>query len=98
MTRTRLDPTWGETIYVDDDSRYIVSLVVGYSEDDLNPTTKLGVSALDDHVAQAEDKMTAAAAAALELTRDGESSGTRWYVYDRLTGIGRLYEQGDFEL
>lgn len=44
-----------------------------------------------------EDGVTspeAALAAALELTRDLDSSSTQWYVHDRETGVLHLIEQG----
>lgn len=34
-----------------------------------------------------------ALAAAIELTRDEGSEGTHWYIFDRETGIGEMYEQ-----
>lgn len=64
--------------YVDPDSRYVVSLIVGYGDNDvISP----------EH----------AVASALELTRDGESGDTHWYVYDRWTKTLHLIEQRDAE-
>lgn len=36
-----------------------------------------------------------ALAAALALTRDDGSDGTQWWVHDRVTGQGRVIEQGE---
>lgn len=76
------------TIYVDGGQRdrYVVSLVVGYADEDLSSA---GLSS--------EEASKLAAAAALDLTRDTNSSDTTWFVYDRVTEELRNFEQGEFE-
>ena len=84
----RVDNTGGrveevETIYVSPEDRYIVSLVVGYSEEEFSdqsrfPNTPLG-----------------AFGGALDLTRDEGSPDTTWFVYDRKTGEMHEFEQDD---
>ena len=64
--------------YVDADSRYVVSFMVGYSDTEA-------------------DSPKEAVAHALDLTQDEESHHTHWYVYDRVTQILHLVEQGDVE-
>lgn len=81
-TPAKLASEIGNT-YASNNDRYIVSLIVGYAD----------ASDSDDGV----DSPEAAAAAALELTRDLGSLSTHWYVHDRKTGETRLLEQGDFE-
>lgn len=77
------------TIYVDlERDRYIVSLIVGYSDEDL---------ARDGGEDEGEISARAAAAAALDLTRDDGSGDTTWFVYDRQTGETHEFEQSDFE-
>lgn len=71
-----------DSIYVDSDERFVVSLIVGYS-------------APDHGVAPKTPKE--AAAAALALTRDEGSYGTHWFVYDRQTGKMHRFEQQEFE-
>ena len=61
--------------YVGEKDRFVVSLVVGYSEDD-------GVKTPEEALAWA-----------LELTRDGGSWDTNWYVFDRKTGALHMLEQ-----
>lgn len=61
--------------YVGEKDRFVVSLVVGYSEDD-------GVETPEE-----------ALRSALDLTRDGGSWDTNWYVFDRKTGTMHLLEQ-----
>ena len=67
-----------DSVYVTQQARYVVSLIVGY-----------------DHlpVTSAQD----AAAAALELTYDGDSAGTLWHVHDRETGQTLKMEQVSFD-
>lgn len=60
--------------YVDPDNRYVVSLIVGYNNNDV--------------VSPAH-----AVATALDLTRDGDSCSTQWWVYDRHTHTLHLIEQ-----
>ncbi|HVM29924.1 MAG TPA: hypothetical protein VM305_04045 [Candidatus Limnocylindrales bacterium] len=101
------------TIYDDPNDRYLVSLIVSYSDavlegllagvgEDLDEGGGEGLvqesTAIDRAVAGQTDKMKAAALAALELTRDAGSHGTQWYVYDRLTGTDRLITQSDFDV
>lgn len=65
--------------YVNADSRFIVSLVVGYSDMD-------NVQTLEDALLHA-----------IDLTRDGGSWDTHWYVHDRQTGITHQLEQKEGE-
>jgi hypothetical protein len=74
-----------QSIYVDDDDRFVVALVVGYPMDET----------LIEEFGHASAPELAACAAALELTRDGED--TQWFVLDRETGESRSVEQGDFD-
>lgn len=69
---------WVDTIYVSDSDRYIVSLVVGYQDADVESAHE-------------------AVAWALELTRDGDRDGTKWFVFDRKTGEGWFVRQGDID-
>jgi hypothetical protein len=71
------------SIYVDENERFVVSLIVGYSEDALSSTGRVTAKT--------------AALAAVELTRDEGSSDTKWFVYDRKRRVGRFYEQGEFD-
>lgn len=73
------------SIYVSSAERFVVSLIVGYGDEDLETIGQDG-----------DDPMMKAAAAALGLTTDEGSSGTMWHVHDSKTGIGRFFEQGDF--
>lgn len=73
-----------ETIYVNLKDRFVVALIVSYSEQELRDGS-LKVSTAN------------AAYSALELTRDSGSYGTHWFVFDRKTGTGEVLEQGDFE-
>lgn len=73
-----------QSIYVDREERFVVSLVVGYSEEDL---------AHDG----GEVSPRAAAKWALELTRDEGSNGTHWFVYDRHEQRMHSFEQSDFD-
>lgn len=77
------------TIYVDPGDRFIVSLVVGYDAQTI--TDEVGAEA------SVEDKARAAAAAALDLTRDLGSTDTIWFVYDRQTKRTFEFEQHEFE-
>lgn len=74
-----------DSIYVDVDERFVVSLVVGYGKPD-NGQPRDGVSTPEE-----------AAAAALDLTRDEGSGDTVWFVHDRTTGRTHQFEQEDFE-
>lgn len=77
------------TIYASLGDRYIVSLIVSYSDDDLE---------LDEELPP-EHRIRAQIAAhfALELTRDEGSRTTVWFVYDRETGQEYQFEQRDIE-
>lgn len=70
------------TIYVGPNDRWIVSLVVGYDDQQMDgtefPVTPKG-----------------ALAAAIMLTRDQGSPDTTWFVYDRATGETFEFEQDD---
>lgn len=79
-----VNPREVETIYVDPEDRFIVSLVVGYRPELIHP---------DEFPAT----IKGACAAALDLTRDGGRDGTVWFVYDRVTRKGQTIEQGEFE-
>lgn len=70
--------------YLGDEDRFVVSLIVGYSERDMND---------GEHPLTPE----AAAALALDLTTDGSCGETHWYVYDRKTGILHQLEQRAFD-
>ena len=72
-----------QTTYVSPEDRYIVSLIVGYSVDDLSDQTRF------------EDSPKGALAAAIDLTRDEGSPDTIWFVYDRVTGQMHEFEQDD---
>lgn len=61
--------------YVGQKDRFVVSLVVGYEENDECRTPE------------------EALAHAIDLTRDGGSWDTHWYVYDRQTKTLHLLEQ-----
>lgn len=65
--------------YVSKSDRWVVSLVVGYSEQD-------GIRCPEDALVHA-----------LDLTRDGGSWDTHWYVFDRKTGEMYLLEQRNGE-
>lgn len=73
-----------ESIYVGPRDRYVVALIVGYDEDDLQAT-------YDTHSGRL------AARAALDLTTDGGCEDTTWFVYDRMTGLMHSYEQAEFD-
>jgi len=73
------------TIYVADSDRFIVSLIVGYSDDDLGTKGTI------------ESRAKVAAAAALSLTTDDGSPDTYWFVYDRKTRQSFTFEQGEFD-
>lgn len=78
------------TIYVTDEDRFVVSLVVGYTDDIVRNN-------LDGPKPRVEQLAKVAASAALQLTRDAGSDGTYWFVFDRRTGRWFEFEQGDFE-
>lgn len=80
-----------DTIYVHDEDRFIVSLIVGYSEEDLGYRLVPG----DDPESLATPKE--AARWALDLTRDEGATGTHWFVFDRKTGRMYVFEQIDFD-
>lgn len=90
MTTPAPDET--PTIYVNDNDRYIVSLIVGYSAvEDLAPSID-GWTDLSS-----EEQAKAAARAALDLTRDEGSYGTHWSVYDRIEDVHWSFEQEEFD-
>lgn len=76
------NPVEVQTIYVSPNDRFIVSLVVGYDDDQMDgedfPVSPKG-----------------ALAAAISLTRDMGSPDTIWFVYDRKTGETHEFEQGE---
>lgn len=80
-----------DSIYVADNDRFVVSLIVGYSDDDLDNDENEGYAALSD-----EEKALVAARWALALTTDEGSHGTQWHVLDRQTGETYTFEQEDF--
>lgn len=73
--------------YVGEDSRYVVSLVVGYTDDELESGEMV------ESGASTEKRVKGAAAAALELTRGMGSGDTNWYVHDRKSGETYVLEQ-----
>ena len=83
------------SIYDDRQDRYVVSLIVSYSEMALNEEIQTEYDGLDRYVSNEPNKMKAALAAAIDLTRDEGSSDTQWYVFDRKTKQGRFIEQGE---
>ena len=83
------------TIYDMPTDRYIVSLIVGYSRDDLKNDPAITI---DGHMPRTPlDFARVAAAAALDLTRDDGASGTNWVVYDRHLDRWYVFEQFEFE-
>jgi hypothetical protein len=71
-----------ESIYVAEEDRFVVGLIVGYHGTEEDPFPR---------------NAKEAAAAALRLTTDEGASDTHWFVFDRKTGKGRFLEQGEFE-
>lgn len=73
-----------DSIYCGEGERYVVSLIVSYSEESLRSN---------------EWKVTphAAAASALDLIRDIGSTDTVWFVFDRQTGQMHHLRQEDFD-
>lgn len=80
------------SIYVEASERFVVSLIVGY-DDDTNLAENIG----DWDEMTPEEQARAAAASALDLTRDDGSNGTIWFVFDRKTKTMHQFEQGEFE-
>ena len=80
-----------ETQYVDPNDRFIVSMVVGYSDEDIRDNFEDGARPRIEAMAKV------AASAALQLTRDEGSNGTRWFVFDRKNGQWFAFEQDEFE-
>jgi ribosomal protein L40E len=78
---SELNPAELGNTYVSSSNRYVVSLIVGY----------------DDNEAGEVRTPHEAARAALGLTTDGGAADTHWYVYDRQTKILHLIEQGEFD-
>ena len=72
-----------DTIYLSDDDRFIVSLIVGYTEEDLTD--------------EGEATPQAAAKWALDLTRDEGARGTHWFVFDRKEQRMHMFEQHEFD-
>lgn len=79
-----------DSIYVAKEGRFVVSLIVSYAVDEAELELLIDEFGGDD-----EDPMRAAASAALALTTDGGRRSTHWHVFDRKTGQGRFFEQGD---
>lgn len=77
-----------DTIYADEKDRFIVSLIVGYSEDDLSGESPGEVSDITPQQAAAQ---------ALDLTRDEGARGTHWFVYDRKERQMFMLEQSEFD-
>jgi len=75
-----------DTIYANRDDRFIVSLIVGYTTEDLTGEDGAGEPSHRD-----------AARWALDLTRDDGANGTHWFVFDRLTGTMHVLEQDEFD-
>lgn len=80
-----------QTQYVDPGDRFVVSMVIGYSDDIVRDNFEDGARP------RVESMAKVAASAALQLTRDEGSSDTVWYVYDRKTGRWFHFEQDEFE-
>lgn len=78
-----------DSIYADADDRFIVSLIVGYTEEDL----AAGEYDNNDGTITPQE----AAKWALELTRDEGATGTHWFVFDRKTGRMHTLEQSEFD-
>jgi hypothetical protein len=76
-----IDPV--HSIYVGAQDRWIVQLVVGYRPEDGG----------EDPI----DTPLKAANLALSLTTNLGSCDTRWFVYDRETGVHHSFEQHEFE-
>jgi hypothetical protein len=66
-----------------DRDRYVVSLIVGYGEDDFEGQSRF------------KNTPEGALSAALDLTRDDGAPGTIWHVYDLRTGRLHKFEQGE---
>lgn len=82
--------------YCSPNDRFVVSLIVGYTEDELEES--IDEIKDDDPMMDWEAAaVRAAVAGALDLTRDHGASETNFYVYDRETGVTHLIEQGDAE-
>jgi hypothetical protein len=80
-----------DSIYAHAEDRFIVSLIVGYTEEDLFSE--------QDAANGGENTATPREAArwALDLTRDEGASGTYWFVFDRKTGKMHTFEQHEFD-
>lgn len=85
-----------DTIYVEPKERFVVSLLVSYSTRDLKTSTIPARSGWRKPKTAREFAL-AAAAAALDLTRDDGSSDTVWFVHDRHTKTTHQFEQNEFE-
>ncbi len=70
-----------DTIYVDSEERYVVSLVVSCDP-------------MGRHQAETPED---AARYALDMTRDDHAAGTTWHVYDRETRQMHVLRQKDFD-
>ena len=81
-----------DSIYVADEDRWVATISVGYSMDDLNNDENPGFADLSD-----EAKAKVAAHWALRLLSDEGSSGTQWQVIDRPNGAIYWFEQAEFE-
>ncbi len=70
-----------DTVYVDPEERYVVSLVVSCDP-------------MGRHRAETPED---AARYALDMTRDDNAAGTTWHVHDRRTGLMHVLRQKDFD-
>jgi hypothetical protein len=82
-----------ETIYLMPGERFVVSLVVGYVEDDSDLRTLIAEYGDEEN----PDPRLAAVSAAVNLVTGEGRDGTQWYVWDRETKTGTFVEQGDVE-
>ena len=87
-----------DSVYVLPDDRWVVSLIVSYSEDELKGSDSSPLGRRVTQLRRTGEVARAAATAALDLTRDAGSGSTRWYVFDRATKSGHWFEQDELEL
>lgn len=82
-----------ESIYVDRKDRYVVSLIAGYTDEDIAEDYPG-----DDYLpTEPTERARMAAHYALELTRDEGQRGTAWFVYDRQERWMHSFEQAEIE-